>query len=388
MKNVIGQVATGANFFNRREEQRLFWDALETDNLLLLAPRRVGKTSLMRKMEETAASHEYRTLYADVSDCGSELAFVERLYHKVQQASDSEGLWQRIVDSPPGKLLQRIKAAGAAGFRIELEEAATGWADLGEQLAQVLSGLDERWFIQIDELPVFVLRLLESAGRERVHEFLYWLRRLRLEYRGIRWLLAGSVGLDTVTARLNLADTVNDLRIVTLGAFDETTADEFLSELAISYEVKLTSLVRRHIIARCGWPTPYYLHLIFGHIRDCAKPSTHDVDRQIEDLLSTNHKGYFDYWRQRLQQELGQPDSAYAVALLNAVCCDPEGASRDTLSQVLSANLAEAGARAEKLSYLLDILYGDGYLVEAGERWRFRFPLLREFWRRHVERRT
>jgi hypothetical protein len=44
------------------------------------------------------------------------------------------------------------------------------------------------------------------------------MRRLRLEFPAVRWMLAGSIGLDTVTARLNVADAINDLRIVSLAA--------------------------------------------------------------------------------------------------------------------------------------------------------------------------
>ena len=67
----------------------------------------------------------------------------------------------------------------------------------------------------IDELPVFVLKLLaEDETAARAKNFLYWMRGLRtgeVSSDQIRWLIAGSIGLDTVTRRLNLADTINDL---------------------------------------------------------------------------------------------------------------------------------------------------------------------------------
>jgi hypothetical protein len=388
MKNVIGQVVSGENFYDRAREQAQFWQALDTDNLLLLAPRRVGKTSLMRRMAETAGQHGYRVAYADVSDCRNQRAFVERLYRIVLQSGDSDTLWKRIAESPLGQTLRRVKSAGGYGFQVQFEAApADDWAALGEQLAQALHGLeDERWLIQIDELPVFVLRLLESSGRDAVHEFLYWMRRLRLDYAQVRWLLAGSVGLDTVTARLNLADAINDLHIVSLGAFSDDLAEGLLQELAATYGIDLSEAVRRHIVVRCGWPTPYYLHLLFSYVRDRKQPTIDDVERAVEDLLSPNHKGYFDYWRQRLQQELGNPDASHASQLLTAACREPEGASREVLSQVLGAFVTDPSAREEKLGYLLDVLYGDGYLVEQRGRWRFRFPLLREFWVRRVAR--
>ena len=46
MHNLIGKPAEGEDFFDRERELRQVWDRLETDNVLLLAARRVGKTSL------------------------------------------------------------------------------------------------------------------------------------------------------------------------------------------------------------------------------------------------------------------------------------------------------------------------------------------------------
>ena len=50
-------------------------------------------------------------------------------------------------------------------------------------------------------------------------------------------MLAGSIGLDTVTARLNIADAINDLRIEKLGPFDIPTADALLQALSITHSV-------------------------------------------------------------------------------------------------------------------------------------------------------
>ena len=58
--------------------------------------------------------------------------------------------------------------------------------------------------------------------------------------------------------------------------------------------------------------------------------------------------------------------------------------TRETLAQVLAPVLVDPRERDAKLRYLLDVLQSDGYLVEQGRRWRFRFSLLRDFWRERV----
>jgi len=245
--------------------------------------------------------------------------------------------------------------------------------------------------VQVDELPVFLLKLLQPEGdpaRQRAREFLYWLRRLRGDFKNIQWIAAGSIGLDAVVERYRLTDAVNDLFIFHLHAYDDATADRFLEALANSYSLALPCEVRTHIIERVGWPIPYHLQLLYSGLRDhCDGQPTatrKDVDAVIANLLQPTHSSYFDTWRQRLLDELGKPDSDYALGLLNAACQDPDGVSRDTLALWLGGKINDPETKDEKLRYLLNVLIGDGYLIEAAGRYRFRSFLLREYWRRRV----
>jgi hypothetical protein len=53
------------------------------------------------------------------------------------------------------------------------------------------------------------------------------------------------------------------------------------------------------------------------------------------------------------------------------------------LSLALAKAIADPAHREDKLRYLLEVFQNDGYLVEDGG-WRFRSPLLREYWLRRV----
>ena len=59
----MGRLAEGVAFFDREEVIERAWDLLETSNLLLLAPRRVGKSSLLNRMKEQGPAKGYKTLY-------------------------------------------------------------------------------------------------------------------------------------------------------------------------------------------------------------------------------------------------------------------------------------------------------------------------------------
>lgn len=80
------------------------WQRLETDNILLLAPRRVGKTSLLYKLEASAAQHGYRPVFVSVASHEHELAFLQALLEAVAMSTR----FRRKVAGRARKLLARV----------------------------------------------------------------------------------------------------------------------------------------------------------------------------------------------------------------------------------------------------------------------------------------
>jgi hypothetical protein len=344
----------------------------------------------MLRLKEEAPGKGFSVAYADVAKAPDEVAFVRELLKAVGEAKGGKTVFRQLAQGALGKRARRIRKIGPIELDTLAEET---WTEVGENLARVLDRQDGRWLMMVDELPVFVLSLVkEDSDGRRARRFLTWFRSLRQRgdrHGSLRWLLAGSIGLDTVAARLNAGDTINDLHVFHLGAFSEPTADRLLQELAAAHGVDLPEEARRRMIARVGWLIPYHLQLLFGQLRErCSDreetATVEAVDEAFEELLRPGHKGYFDYWRQRLHEELGRPDGGFAVVLLNAVAEDDRGVSRSTLSRVLAEQIQDPDERAEKLRYLLDVLEGDGYLVADAGRYRFQSPLLRAYWRRRV----
>jgi hypothetical protein len=341
----------------------------------------------MRKMKENSGENGFDAIFVDVSDCTDELHFVERLYKEILKSNVGNLFWNQVKESWLRKAFEHVKTVSGGGVSLEFRTEVAPWTRMGDELAGALSKLGGRCLIQIDELPLFVLKLLnqeEPEGSARAKKFLYWMRSLRQQYLNVRWMLAGSIGLDTVAVRLNVADAINDLRLEKLGAFDAGTADALLQALSMSYQVTLNARVRAYILTRTGWLAPYYLQLIFCGLRKHTVITESDVDQVIEDLLGPHNRCYFDYSRQRLYQELARVDADYAVMLLNICCRAPEGVARSTLSLILAGSISDPTAYDEKLCFLLGILQNDDYLVEEQKRWRFKSPLLREYWLRRM----
>lgn len=387
---VIGNPVRGNDFYDRELDQQRLWRALRSNHVLLLSPRRVGKTSLMYRLRDAAPAHDMIAAMVSMAPASSELDFVRRLYAAVVEVDGS--VLQRVAESALGRGLQRFlpKSVGAGPVALEFQDQAeVAWTDLGRALAATLSASRKPWLLLVDEVPIFVLKLLRSeAGRERAVAFLDWFRDLRQHVTGVRWLMAGSIGLDTLAERHHFTASLNDLQIVHLGAFDVDVADRYLVEVTRGYDLPLSEEVRRHLIARVGWPLPFFLNLVVSALLDLRdeghSPDRDAVDRAIERLAGYDQRSYFDHWRQRLAEQLDPRDARWAHALLDRMSVDDQGASTDTLTQAF-ADLG--GSEDERdLRFVLGLLHTDGYAVEEGGRWRFRSPLLREFWRRHARR--
>jgi uncharacterized protein len=95
----MGRLAQGPAFFDREEVIRRAWELLETSNLILLAPRRVGKSSLLNRLKEDGGARGYNTLYLSVPDAEDELGFIKRLIRAFHDADSAPGTWLSTLRS-------------------------------------------------------------------------------------------------------------------------------------------------------------------------------------------------------------------------------------------------------------------------------------------------
>ena len=404
LRNQTGQPVYGEDFFNREREIEEIWDLIENErsNLLILAPRRVGKTSVMHRLEDQAEDRQILAVYATVSKVSTEAGFIQGLFEALVGHTKIQTRRQQL-EKDLTRANSRLKkvSIGASGMSFELQkatdESGEDWRTLFERSLILLTAGNERLLLLVDEIAVFVLSLLgpnpDDTDIERVRSFMLWLRAMREDRRfkdNVSWIMAGSIGLDSVVDRLRLGGTIGDMHLYRrLGPFDRDSADGLLHSLGLSYELPLSEPVRQRCLDKLGWHLPYYIQLIFHEIRNlcqdrACEPSAEIADAAYDALLQPSGKKNFDYWRQRLRLELGKLDASHADCLLETVA-RAGFVTADTFRARLEKCIADPDEREEKLRYLLDVLQVDGYLVRSDDgRYQFLSPLLRDFWLRRV----
>lgn len=379
ISNKIGPPVEGDDFFGREKEIRLANRLLDRrHSLLLSAPRRIGKSSLAKKLLDEKKKQGWKCVYIDLEETNTEDGFL-RL---VIDAFRSNGIWKHVVSDAAQRLtsvFSKIEKVSIGPFEFNFgkkEERENLYKNLKELIRH-----DENTFIVIDELTLFLGILNKSEdGIEKVTYILNWLRSLRqVEKTKIRWLFCGSVGLRNFASSKNLSYTINDLTEFTLDELDRKEAAGLLFELGKSEEIEMNDEIINYILDRLSWNIPYFIQVIFSKLaEDYDGALTYDtVDAAYKKLCSEN---YLSTWSERLgeYQEYELP----ARHILKLLSTQPAGVERNILLDRLMTG--QEPSNVEKvdlaLSKILEMLENDGYIMKNGALRTFRSPLLRDYW--------
>ena len=96
---VFGKSVEGVNFTDRVEETKRLKINFENGiNVILVSPRRMGKSSIVKKVKAEIANPEIKIVYMDIYDCRSEYDFYNRFASVLMKetATKSEQIIENI----------------------------------------------------------------------------------------------------------------------------------------------------------------------------------------------------------------------------------------------------------------------------------------------------
>ena len=95
---VYGMSVSGSNFTDRVEEcRRIKMDFENGANVILISPRRMGKTSLIKRVMSQMDDSSIRVVYMDVYDCRNEYEFYNRFAETVLRASGNQ--FEKVMEN-------------------------------------------------------------------------------------------------------------------------------------------------------------------------------------------------------------------------------------------------------------------------------------------------
>lgn len=404
MDNIAGAPVEGKNFFGREQAVQRLMETLHQHDVLLLGPRRIGKTSLARRVMVVAAQSQWRVVEVNVAGCKNEADVLTKLNNslasvvspRLSKIKSSAG---KLIDKLPLPDKLRVKHPEGLSYEVGLRGRTPGdWIEIADTLLQSLAQAGPRLLIYVDELPIFLFNLIKrdkENGVGRVRRFLDWFRN---DLRGasgtgtVRWLLTGSVGLDNLVQQHGMADTINTLRHKNLEPFSESEAIGFLQTLAANYSASLSKVEALAAVTVLRWPQPYYLQLFFHEWRDRGMApvggNPQGWAEQLMEQMTASANNDFQHWEQRLSIQLSPTDADLAQILLDYSSRSPQGVRAETLLAFLHEQVPTASPQEARRTFgrLRDILVRDAYWFadeSSGEKYyRFCLEPLRRWWMR------
>ena len=145
--NQTGKPVRNNDFYGRDEFLSALWQRIvEGVNILLLAPRRVGKSSLIFRLESEALQKGFEPLVISVSDAESEIQFIDRLLKKLNERNQSAAkqLFNRLAKRKFVRKTKKFSLFGAVTWEFG-DDLNDRWKEVAEELARGLRELPSRW---------------------------------------------------------------------------------------------------------------------------------------------------------------------------------------------------------------------------------------------------
>lgn len=375
----VGPPVVGDNFFGREKELIEAWDNYISKgiSILLSAPRRVGKSSFSKRMIKIAEEKQWKTLYLDLQGISTEYEFVELVKTELRK---NNARWKNIglfIGDTVLKLLESIGGSKIKGNEVSFKGAV--WRNnTYEKIRQIFKN-DENVLIVIDELAVFLTHLInQEKGREKTEIFLEWLRKFRQTTK-VCWILCSSIGIDNFAHTNQLSKHLNDVYRFRIGEFNENEAKEFILRLDVDKNIKFTDEQIQYILNKLTWHLPFFIQLFVNQINILVSSEgksfcKETIDNAYNMLITGNQ---FDPWIEKLKEYRELEKTAREVLNL---CAISDGKSKGNILASLSAKKKNIEELENMLSELLVMLFNDGFLIENKGKYKFRSPLLKDFW--------
>lgn len=379
MQIITGQSARKENFWQREKELKEILHKINShQHILLVAPRRVGKTSLMHYLLDNPEDNV--VLYIDTESANSENEFWKKLFNKLMNEEFINTLQNRAK-----KLGNKIKT-------LKISEITTKGIKFGESqeieyieaFKEIIKNLDigKNIVIMIDEFAQTIENIMKYESVQSAKSLLAHHRELRQDrslFEKITFIYAGSIGLESVAAKLDSISAINDLAVIKVPPLIQDDAKNFVETLAKANNINIDEQSIIYMLKQIEWLIPFYIQLIMDELRKINVVITNEIiDNTFKSLLE--NRNHFEHWHIRLKS-LEDNEYKFAKEVLNFVSENDIITSSEILNIATKYTLLEDTAKEVRNS-----LVYDGYINNNDNIKEFRFnsPILKMWWYKNV----
>lgn len=385
------------NVFGRDKLIERIWRLIKKFSVVFTAERRIGKTTVMQKMQAEAPEGNVVT-YLDLEKVDSPCRFVEVLLEEVNNLlPKTEQAKNRFK-----KMLGAFGGTEIAGVVKIPELDKSNWQSaLEKTIAAICEQQKGMVIFLFDELPYMLQKIAvreKQQGGNGDHAalaILDSLRAMRAEHSNLRMVFAGSIGLHHVIDSLRGADFAsqpfNEMETVEIGPLDRADASALAVQLL--QEEKVECACQEELageIVELTDRVPFYIERVIMRLAfDETLVTPARIQEKVQGFLTSDSDDWeMEHFRRRIPiyypgtidvSGHPHPEARLAMIILDMLAIEGGALSID---QVYAAVKARISLTDRQLVIdLLRKLYLDHYLTcDDQKRYSFRFPLIKQWW--------
>lgn len=385
MRPVVGGTPRGKDFFPRAEIINKIYRRLETSHVYLSAPRRVGKTAIMRYLEDNPKDgYEFKYIITQA------LAASEDYYKLLlEYTNEFKSLGQTSRDMIR-TFLKSVKKIGVFGSEFEVQLASPTYFEECKRIFSSLNANGKKLVLMVDEFAQAVDNIAKKEGPGEAEKFLYGNRILQeVASSNIRFIYTGSLGLEFLCIKLNALDSLNKLNTIEVGPLSHDSGVGLCKKILNYAEVPYTAEVIEHLLKGVHCLIPFHIQLVLQGLIDwhdeSQEPLTnHIVDAVLVNITDRRSNHYFEHYHNHIKIAfLGEGNKYPFTRALLKKLCEKESISRNDINE-----LALQFGESENINNILEILEYDGYIygdyTKSPTEYRFTSPIIRRWWCRNM----
>ncbi|MBC7774145.1 MAG: hypothetical protein H7246_01800 [Phycisphaerae bacterium] len=379
-KIIIGPIATGDYYYPRPQIEANLWEETRKgSHVLLAAPRRVGKTSVMLAMQQNCPA-DTRCVFKNIESVKSETEFYQSFFDLLVRCLDKFGKGMSWLNGFfKGIHIEEITLEGVKFG----EKKALNYAEEIESLLPKIAEQKLKIVILLDELPEVLNGLYKSNRSNEASAILSRLRQWRQNpdiRQHFSLVLAGSVGLHHIVKIIEgRTSVINDFGIVPFEALTPVQAADYIAWATKDASVQYDQILLQHLLSKINYFIPYFLSLMLNEINVAARKnnapniSKQSIDAAFDTIVKNSD--HFKDWKNRLTEYFSAEDAGFMNETLIYI------AHKDSINPRQLYDLAFRHSKKDAYMELVRGLEHDGYITELNGDFVFVSPFLQAFWK-------
>ncbi|MBX4271386.1 ATP-binding protein [Clostridium estertheticum] len=385
MKITTGQAARGENFFKRPILINKLWRKIDSDSSIIIsAPRRVGKTSLMRYIEDNPRE-KYYVVYVITESVYNENKYYKEIVKAILNC-DSIRKRDKVINSIKDiakNIFKSIDEVGIDSVKFS-KNIEYNYYDKFIEIMRTIDLEGHKLIIMIDEFAQTIENIQQKEGTAYAIHLLQSNRVLRQNSdinNKFQFIYTGSISLEGIARRMDSSKFINDLDIVKVTPLSKSEGKNLINELLKGLDFTMDEGTINHMLNEIKWLIPFYIQLAMDKIQDIYDEDNlcvihnKSVDIAIKRMIEENNK--FSSWHERLVVYKNN-DYKFIIETLDQISISE--AKKITYNEI--HNLAVKYNLCETYKDLLNTLIDDGYINNDDEEkfYTFTSPILRMWW--------